>query len=178
MLGVNILSKENHEVELRVFEREDLKFLHGLTNNAEIMSFWFEEHHQSFTYMEELYRSSQEAKNSRQFILEKDGVNIGFVALFEIHPIHRKAEFAIMIDPNHQGHGYAGIATELAMDYAFTVLNLHKLYLIVDEANEKAVHVYEKAGFKHEAILREEYFVKGTYHHALIMSALQRDYLK
>lgn len=170
-----MLSKE---VMLRVFEKEDLNFLHGLTNDPGIMSFWFEEHHQSMTHMEELYRKSEETKESRQFILEKDGEQLGFVALFGIHPIHRKAEFAIMIDPKHQGHGYAGIATNLAMDYAFTVLNLHKLYLIVDQANEKAVHVYEKSGFRHEAVLKEEYFVKGTYHNALIMSTFQPDYLK
>lgn len=170
-----MLSKE---VRLRVFEKEDLKFLHGLTNDSEIMSFWFEEHHQSMTHMEELYRKSEESKGSRQFILEKNGEQLGFVALFAIHPIHRKAEFAIMIDPKHQGHGYAGIATHLAMDYAFSVLNLHKLYLIVDQTNEKAVHVYEKSGFKHEAILKEEYFVNGSYHNALIMSAFQPSYLE
>ena len=31
-------------------------------------------------------------------------------------------------------------ATRLAMDYAFSVLNMHKLYLVVDKENEKAVH--------------------------------------
>lgn len=168
----------NKEIQLRVFEKEDLEFLHGLTNNDDIMSFWFEEPHQSMEYMENAFQKSQEMKRSRQFILEKNGEQLGFVALFHIEPVHRKCEFAIMMDPKHQGHGYASVATALAVDYAFSVLNLHKLYLIVDQTNEKAVHIYEKSGFKQEAILKEEYFVKGAYHHALIMSMFQPDYLK
>ncbi len=29
-------------------------------------------------------------------------------------------------------------ATRLAMDYAFSVLNMHKIYLVVDKENEKS----------------------------------------
>lgn len=170
-----MLSKE---VKLRVLEKEDLKFVHNLTNNRDIMSFWFEEAHQSMTSLEKIYNKSKESRKSREFILEKDGEQLGFVALMAIDLIHRKAEFAIMIDPAHQGYGYASIATGLAMDYGFTVLNLHKLYLVVDQTNEKAVYVYEKLGFQQEAILKDEYFVNGSYHNALIMSAFQPTYLK
>lgn len=35
------------------------------------------------------------------------------------------------------------------MDHAFTVLNLYKLYLVVDTEN-KAIHVYKKLGFEVE----------------------------
>ena len=57
------------------------------------------------------------------------------------------------------------------------VLNLHKLFLIVDVQNEKAIHIYEKCGFQREGELREEFFSYGAYHNALRMCAFQRDYL-
>lgn len=166
------------EVKLRVMEKEDLPFLHKLTNNIDIMSFWFEEAHTAMVTLEKMYEKNIETKASRSFILEKNGDQLGFVTLFQMDLIHRKAEFAIMMDPKHQGHGYASIATKLAMDYAFSVLNLHKLYLIVDQVNEKAIHIYEKMGFQEEAVLKEEYFINGTYHNIVIMSIFQRDFVK
>lgn len=68
-------------------------------------------------------------------------------------------------------------ATRLAIDYAFMVLNLHKLYLVVDVKNEKAIHIYEKCGFHREGELVEEFFSNGVYHNALRMCAFQRDYV-
>ena len=91
------------------------------------------------------------------FIVEDEKIIIGLVELVEIDLIHRNAEFQIIIDPNCQGKGYAYIVTTLAMKYAFNNLNLHKLYLLVDKQNEKAIHIYKKAGFNIEGELREEF---------------------
>ncbi|HBZ6381275.1 TPA: GNAT family N-acetyltransferase, partial [Listeria monocytogenes] len=78
--------------------------------------------------------------------------------------------------PKFQGHGYAVSATKLAMKYAFHVLNMHKLYLVVDKVNEKAIHVYEKVGFIREGELIDEFFVDGTYHDAIRMCIFQHQY--
>lgn len=141
------------------------------------MSFWFEEPYQTKAELEENYMKNKDNKHVRLFILEKSNEQLGLVALFSIDYIHRKAEFAIMIDPIHQGFGYSSKATKLAMDYAFKTLNLHKLYLIVDEVNEKAIYVYKKVGFSKEAVLKDEFFVNGAYHNSVIMSMFQDEYL-
>src|SRR5699024_12561298 len=99
-------------------------------------------------------------------------------AIYCIHSLHRQALFAIMLDPSKQGKGYALPATVSTVDYAFRTLNLHKVYLIVDEQNERAIHVYEKDGFKQEAVLKEEYFIDGSYHNVVYMSILKEDFWK
>lgn len=166
------------DIHLRAIEKTDLDFLHKLYNNPSIMNFWFEEAYYSKAKMEENFERQAEADRSRGFILQKGDEKLGFVALFHIEPIHRKSEFAIMMDPEQQGKGYAKAATKLAMDYAFLTLNLHKLYLIVDVDNEKAVHIYEKMGFTREAIMKDEFFVNGSYHSIEYMSLFQKDYFK
>lgn len=165
------------KLELRALEKDDLDFIHRLNNNPDIMSYWFEEPYQSKVELEDNYMKNKDNKHVRLFVLKKNNEQLGLVALFSIDYIHRKAEFAIMIDPIHQGFGYSSKATKLAMNYAFKILNLNKLYLITDEVNEKAIHVYKKVGFKQEAVLKDEFFVNGTYHHSVYMSMFQDDYL-
>ncbi|MEN9658862.1 MAG: hypothetical protein RL571_2327 [Pseudomonadota bacterium] len=81
-----------------------------------------------------------------------------------------------MIAPDQQGKGYATQATLLAANYAFSVLNLRKLYLVVDVSNLAAVHIYEKCGFVKEAELVEEYFSSGSYHNVFRMRLFQHDF--
>ncbi|EJB4734899.1 spermidine N1-acetyltransferase [Listeria monocytogenes] len=164
------------DLKLRPLEREDLKFVYRLNNDAKIMSYWFEEPYEAFVELQELYDKHIHDQSERRFILELDGQMVGLVELMEIDYIHRRAEFQIIIDPKFQGHGYAVSATKLAMKYAFHVLNMHKLYLVVDKVNEKAIHVYEKVGFIREGELIDEFFVDGTYHDAIRMCIFQHQY--
>ncbi|ENR8601194.1 spermidine N1-acetyltransferase [Listeria monocytogenes] len=164
------------DLKLRPLEREDLKFVHRLNNDAKIMSYWFEEPYEAFVELQELYDKHIHDQSERRFILELDGQMVGLVELMEIDYIHRRAEFQIIINPKFQGHGYAVSATKLAMKYAFHVLNMHKLYLVVDKVNEKAIHVYEKVGFIREGELIDEFFVDGTYHDAIRMCIFQHQY--
>jgi len=69
-------------------------------------------------------------------------------------------------------------AAKLAMDYGFSVLNLYKLYLIVDQENEKAIHIYTKLGFEIEGVLKHEFFINGEYRNTIRMCIFQHQYLE
>ena len=164
-------------VRLRPLEREDLAFVHQMDNNASIMRYWFEEPYEAFIELSDLYDKHIHDQSERRFIVESDGTKVGLVELVEINHIHRRAEFQIIIAPAHQGHGFASRAAGLATDYAFSVLNLYKLYLIVDIENEKAIHIYKKLGFHTEGKLIDEFFVNGEYRTAIRMCIFQPEYL-
>ncbi len=164
-------------IRLRPLEREDLPFVHQLDNNASVMRYWFEEPYEAFVELLDLYDKHIHDQSERRFIVEHDKVKVGLVELMEIDYIHRRAEFQLIIAPAHQGLGYAARAVELIMDYSFTVLNLYKLYLLVDTENKKAIHIYEKLGFETEGELKHEFFSNGKYRNALRMCMFQNDYL-
>jgi len=166
-------------LSLRALERSDLRFIHNLNNNRNIMSYWFEEPYESFDELEELYNKHIHDNAERRFVVEDENkVLIGLVELIEIDYIHRSAEFQIIITPEHQGKGFAKELINKALDYSFTILNLHKIYLHVSVENEKAVHLYKKCGFIEEGHLVEEFFINGRYRDVIRMYILQHQYLK
>ncbi|AEW44463.1 diamine N-acetyltransferase [Serratia symbiotica str. 'Cinara cedri'] len=165
-----------YSVRLRPLEKDDLAFVHQMENNANIMRYWFEEPYEAFVELADLYDKHIHDQSERRFIIEHQNNKVGLVELVEINHIHRRAEFQIIIDPVHQGKGYASSATLLAMDYGFSVLNLYKLYLIVDKENTKAIHIYSNLGFNIEGELINEFFVSGEYRTVLRMCIFQSQY--
>ena len=126
--------------------------------------------------LQDLYNKHIHDQSERRFIVDRDGESIGLVELVEIDHIHRRAEFQIIIAPEWQHRGYATLAARLVMAYAFDVLNLYKLYLVVDMENVHARHLYAKLGFTEEGVLRREFFVNGSYHDVTRMCIFQDDY--
>lgn len=164
-------------IKLRPLEREDLRFVHQLDNNASVMRYWFEEPYEAFVELEDLYDKHIHDQSERRFVVEHEDKKAGLVELVEINHVHRRAEFQIIIAPNFQGKGLATKAIQLALDYGFSVLNLYKLYLIVDEENSKAIHIYQKLGFETEGVLRHEFFINGQYRNTIRMCIFQQNYL-
>ncbi|GAC57609.1 putative acetyltransferase [Gordonia hirsuta DSM 44140 = NBRC 16056] len=162
---------------LRTLERADLPFLHALFNDPEVTRYWFVEPTYSLAAMEDRYNQRIHDESERRFVIDDAGRRCGLVELVDIDLRHRNCEFQIIVAPEAQGNGYAGAATRSALDYAFRTLNLHKVYLLVDNLNAAAIHVYQKAGFVSEGVLRQEYFADGAYQDVTRMAIYQRDYL-
>jgi diamine N-acetyltransferase len=177
-LSTSSKRKSAKHVRLRPLEREDLRFVHELDNNESVMHYWFEEAYEAYVELVDLYDKHIHSQSERRFIVEHLGIRVGLVELIEINHIHRRAEFQIVIAPDYQGKGFAKIATYLAVEYAFTILNLYKLFLVVDTANHKAIHIYKQLKFEEEGILKQEFFVNGQYRDALRMAIFQPEFLE
>ena len=70
---------------------------------------------------------------------------IGDIQLLQIDTINRNCYIRISIENRaNQGKGYGTEAMKLMLDYAFGVLNLHRVELNVFSYNEKAIHHRKK----------------------------------
>jgi len=162
---------------IRPLEREDLRFVHELDNNESVMHYWFEEPYEAFFELCDLYEKHIHDQSERRFVAEAGELRVGLAELVDINHIHRRAEFQLIIAPEFQGRGFAKDATRLAVEYAFAILNLHKVYLVVDVDNAAAIHVYQETGFKQEGLLEKEYFSAGEYRDVIRMAIFQKDFL-
>ncbi|WP_242391717.1 GNAT family N-acetyltransferase [Enterococcus faecalis] len=85
--------------------------------------------------------------------------------------------FAIL-QKEQRGQGYGFEAVSLICKFAFYELGLHKIRLAVNSNNQKAIHVYEKVGFKKEGIDREALFQDGQWLDIYNYGILQKEWLQ
>lgn len=107
--------------------------------------------------------SISEGQSLHFAISEEDGEYLGTVSLKNISLEDKTAEYAITTRKKAQGKGIAYAATGQILKKAFFEYGLHRVYLNVFSDNERAIHMYERCGFKYEGEFREHLFIRGRY---------------
>ncbi len=111
-------------------------------------------------------------------IVDESDEYIGTISLKDIDLVNMSAEYAISTRRKAWGKGYAGQASKLLLDKAFNCYKLHKVYLTVLADNERAIHLYEKCGFKKEGQLREHILKDHKYIDWCLYGILANEYNK
>lgn len=113
----------------------------------------------------------------QMIICEADGDRpVGSVYIRDIDYTHQKGEYGIFIgEAQARGRGIGTSAAKLMLQYAFTELKLHRVFLRVFADNAQAIGSYERAGFVREACLRDDVCISGVFRDIVLMAALNPD---
>ena len=169
---------KGEKVILRAVEREDLKRMHELEGNIELVILgdgnWEPESYAAFEKNFEKHLSDEE---KTRFVIEVEGVVIGGIGLHHSNRRESTSEFGIGIyDPAYVGKGYGVDAIRVLLRWAFRVQNYRRIWLTTAGDNPRAIRAYEKCGFVHEGRLREHFFSNGTYVDSVHMGMLRSEW--
>ncbi|KAI1266589.1 acyl-CoA N-acyltransferase [Xylariaceae sp. FL1019] len=106
----------------------------------------------------------------------QDPEPIGFLNIKEVPPYQRRGSMGIKIAPKHQNKGYGSEVVNWAMDWAFKWGGLHSLCLGASLYNERAVAVYEKAGFRREGVSKEAVYRNRRWWDTVQMAILEHEW--
>jgi RimJ/RimL family protein N-acetyltransferase len=110
--------------------------------------------------------------------LRREARPIGTAGLEAVDVVNGSAELGISIgDRSCWDQGLGTEAVGILLDFAFGELRLERVYLHVLVSNERARHVYEKVGFRHEGTLRHSLYRHGRFHDFALMSMLREEWL-
>ncbi|MBI3524682.1 MAG: GNAT family N-acetyltransferase [Betaproteobacteria bacterium] len=110
-------------------------------------------------------------------VVREDHHHIGNIALQSIHPIHRSAEFAILIgDKTGWGKGYGLEAGRLLCRHGFAALNLHRIYCGTFADNAGMIGLAHALGMKEEGRRRQAAFKDGKYIDIVEFGLLETDF--
>jgi RimJ/RimL family protein N-acetyltransferase len=104
------------------------------------------------------------------------GEFVGLVRIDRIDSVNRNCAVGLDLVPKQRGRGLSAKVYKWLLDYLFLQLNMHMVYLEVLESNERAIHVYERLGFRIDGRLRQRIFRNGTYEDSIVMSLLRTEY--
>lgn len=102
---------------------------------------------------------------------------IGFTDLLDVDHFHRTAEFGLLIgEKDCWGKGYGTEVTVLMLEYGFTGLGLHSLWLGAYDFNEPALRAYTRAGFRLVGRRREASRLGGRAYDEVLMDCLATEF--
>jgi len=177
----NFIELRGNLIYLKKLDKEYLEQYWEEFNNCSVESIVFTGTQQVFNKSDiETYLEDISTDKSRIDFLIFDKVTnkiVGEVVINDIYRNNRSANMRILINrKEHFNKGYGSEALILSLNYGFGMLNLHRIELEVFLFNERAIHVYEKIGFKREGIRRDGWFFNNKYYDMIIMSILEEEF--
>ena len=89
---------------------------------------------------------------------------VGSLDFHEVDAINGSAGLGIIVgDPADTGHGYGSDALATLISFGFDELRLERIWLDVNEGNERAERLYERLGFVREATFRHGEYRRGSF---------------
>ncbi len=137
------------EVTIRPLREEDAYTSVTWRNDPEVFKYTGNTYNHEITIVSELewIKRVIAKKDDYRCAILVDGVYVGNIYLTDIS--EKSATYHIFIgNKGYWGKGVARKASELILDYAFTVLGLETIYLKVHKDNNSALSLYRKLGFQ------------------------------
>lgn len=168
------------DVILKELSYDDLKTINQWRNDSELVALLGA----NYRYInmetdEQWFKNYMSSRSNtvRCGIHLSNGELIGTVYLTNIDHLNQSADLSIMIgNTSERGKGYGKVALKMILCHAFLNLNLNRISLKVLNTNSRAIHLYEKCGFKTEGLLRQIVYKNGVWHDQLIMSILKKEF--
>ena len=166
--------KTSPRIRFTPLSENDLTHVMGWVNDREVMGY-FAGHSEPISedaelrFMRELIASPTDRAFSAWD--EETGEYVGQASINKIYWPSRNGRIFLTLTRSAQGRRYAPALLDAIVRKGWE-LGLHKLWLIVREDNLSSRAAYEKAGFRVEGVLPDEYFVQGRFYDMVRMSRI------
>lgn len=138
-----------------IYEWENTYSLWGVSSTRAPFSHYAIEQYVKSTQNEDIYSTKQV-----RFMIDVDKETriqtVGCVDLYDLDPQHQRAGIGIFIHQGNHRRKYIAFNALLWIEkYALEILNLHQIYAYISEDNFASLNLFQKAGYKHTATLKE-----------------------
>lgn len=169
------LRLRGEHVYLRPITHDDTDMIVKWRNQENVIKYFFYRGEFTRESHERWLRERVETGEVVQFIVcENEGDRpVGCTYIRDIDEQNRKAEYGVFLgEVDARGHGIGKEILNLTVDYAFNVLNLHRIYARVFETNKPSLFCFLNCGFSKEALLKDSVFTDGEFHDVVTLAKI------
>ena len=172
---------DTNRLTLRSITADDVDDFFTVYSNPEVMRYWSTlpllNREAAAKQISEIDEGFKRHELLKWGIALRDGDTlIGSVTLFHPDFTHRRAEIGYAIGRAYWGKGYMNETLTAVINYAFDVLEFHRIEADVDPRNAASIRALERLGFQREGYLRERWQVGGEIQDALLYGLLRPDW--
>ena len=154
-----------HDVSLRPLAEADLPDLLRWLHEPEVRQFWGTPEENLDDLREEYIEP--DVYPAWSFVIHLDGRGVGLIQYSHRYPdpdYFWDAGIDILIgEPDARGRGAGIEAIRVLLRHLFEEKRLHRVTIDPEAGNPRAVHVYERAGFRLDGVLRHNDRVRDEY---------------
>lgn len=172
-------------VKLRPVKQKDFLFLYKWINHPNAMPFWYgRDRPRSKAWIKKHFSPIIKGENpSSCWIIEVRGKPIGLIynttSKNDDNEFTGQVELDILIgEVEKWSKGYGTDALKTMVQYCFAKQNAQRVWLTPNQSNQRAIHLYEKIGFKKEGILRRYEKFEGKWINSIMMSIIKPEWEK
>lgn len=154
-------------MKLRLLEKKDIPGMLEWMHDSEVNRFFrFDADNMTTEKAEEFIdKALEDASQKRSFhfaIVDDNDEYMGTISLKDIDWDAKTGEYAISLRRSAQGKGIGSMATKQLLEFAFSEIELNRVFLNVLEDNNNAIKLYEKAGFRYEGMFKNHICIRGN----------------
>ncbi len=171
-------------VYLRGLERDDLKLLHQMQNDREVMEWarFRPDHTISMEALEKEYdeelKGNSPTRRTFAIVYKKTGKVAGWCSIRWWRPFATSADVGLALVKEFRGKGIGSEVTRLLTEVSFDQYNMHKVELFTRADNQAMIRSAEKNGFRVEGRARETLYFNGRFHDGVQMGVLREEFRK
>ena len=179
-----VLMLQGRLVLLRGLEREDLKLLHKMQNDEEVMEWarFRPDHTVSMEALEKEYeeelKGNSPTRRTFAVVHKKTGKVAGWSSIRWWRPFATSADIGLALMKEYRGKGMGAEVAQLLTALAFDQYIMHKVELFTRADNLGMIRAAEKSGFKVEGRTRETLYFNGRFHDGVLMGVLREEFRK
>jgi ribosomal-protein-alanine N-acetyltransferase len=152
---------------------EDVSMIHEYASDEEVSRFigWklMKSLEETREFVETMIKREEAGTHMyASVVLKATQAVIGTVMLFDFDKEANQAEVGYVFHKSYWGRGYGTKSIALLTDFAFAVLNLHKLHACVVDVNIGSSRILEKNGYVLEGRLKDHFFIEDNYYDSLL----------
>ena len=157
-------------VRLRPLHASDQATMAAILAEPDIARWWV--HEDQETAAADLFDDEDEVR----LAIEVEGEVAGMIQFGEeTTPDYRNASIDLFVGTAWQGRGIGSEAIRLVARHLFEERGHHRLTIDPAVANERAIRVYEKVGFRRVGVMRDYERHDGAWRDGLLMDLLRDD---
>jgi RimJ/RimL family protein N-acetyltransferase len=171
----------SERIVIRLLEEADLELRVKWFNDPKVNKFLVSDYPMGLAKTRRWFQSTltDESKLNLSIVDKATGNLIGMTGFLNINFKHAHAQFYITIgEEEYRGIGLSNEIIPAVLSHGFNFLRLNKIYLWTLVNNSHARTVYERNGFKREAVLKDFLHCRGDFQDVVQHCILYRGFLE